>query len=69
MTGTKLDLRTFEVVVDTNPELPHHKVRAAYFKDEGGFVTFKDADNQAVFAIRADRLRSIERLPDTEPKR
>lgn len=64
MTSTKLELRTFRVIVDANPELPYHTVQAAYFKDEGGFVTFKDADNQAVFSIRADRLRSIERLPE-----
>ncbi|MCW7941675.1 hypothetical protein AAW14_06430 [Streptomyces hygroscopicus] len=42
------------------------RVRAAYFKEEGTFVVFKDADNQAVYSVRQDHLVSVERLDEQQ---
>jgi hypothetical protein len=41
-----------------------NRVDAAYFKSEGGFTTFKDSDNAAVYSVRNDCLVSIERVQD-----
>jgi hypothetical protein len=38
------------------------KLYAAYYKSDGGFTTFKDADNQAVYSVRDDHVISIERV-------
>lgn len=37
-------------------------VDAAYFKQDGDFISFKDADNKVVFFVRAASVLSIERV-------
>jgi len=39
-----------------------HEVTAAYYQHEHGFVTFKDNDGQAVYAVREELVHQIERL-------
>lgn len=41
------------------------KIEAAYFKEEGRFVVFKDADNKAVYAVRSECLLHVERVTES----
>lgn len=73
MPNPKPEMRAFIVTVadgervdGTDVRAPRaRRIDAAYYKDEGVFTTFKDADNQQVFTARNDFLMSIERVPET----
>lgn len=40
-------------------------IEAAYFKEEGRFIVFKDADNKAVYAVRSECLLHVERVTES----
>lgn len=42
------------------------RIEAAYYQDENGFTTFKDADNKQVFSARNDILLTVERVPGND---
>jgi hypothetical protein len=49
--------------VDTGQRVPvSHRIDAAYYKAEGSFTTFKDADHKDVFTVRNDLLASVSRV-------
>lgn len=62
-TRTKPQMRNYRVE-STRPDGTHtmHRIDAAYFQTDGGFTTFKDDENQAVFSVRNDCLISVERV-------
>lgn len=66
MTDTKprLSMRPFLVQESLVPGSVGdiRKLYAAYYKSDGGFTAFKDADNQAVYSVRDDHVISIERV-------
>jgi hypothetical protein len=65
MSVTKPEMRTFTVEYRLDwakDDVRKRSIRAAYFKEEDGFVTFKDDSNQAVYAIRNDTLLLVERV-------
>jgi hypothetical protein len=65
MPASKPEMRTFNIEyrVDWAKDDVHKRtIHAAYFKEEDGFVTFKDSANQAVYAIRNDTLLLVERV-------
>lgn len=60
-------MRVFIVNTGALPTLHANRIEAAYYKNEGGFTTFKDTDNQPVFTVRDDHLVSVERALGAEP--
>ena len=55
--------RQYEVEVAATSGPPMLRViEAVYYKAEGNFTTFKDADNKAVFSVRDDLLVSVKRI-------
>ncbi len=60
-------MHAFIVNTGSLPTLHANRIEAAYYKSEGGFTTFKDSDNQAVFTVRDDHLVSIERANEATP--
>ena len=65
MSANKPEMRTFNIEyrVDwAKDDVLKRTILAAYFKEEDGFVTFKDSANQAVYAIRNDALLLVERV-------
>lgn len=61
------EMRVFIVNTGEVPTLHASRIEAAYYQHEGGFTTFKDRSNQAVFTVRDDHLVSIERAHGAEP--
>lgn len=60
-------MRVFIVNTGALPTLHASRIEAAYYKTEGDFTTFKDADNQPVYTVRNDHLVSVERALGAEP--
>lgn len=56
-------IHTFEArVEDLRLDVTTRTIEAAYFVDEGAFTVFKNPEHQAVYAVRSDRLLSVERV-------
>ena len=65
-------MRTFKVSITDwfSKGTFERTIDAAYFKEEGSFVTFKDDANQSVFSVQLSSLVAIERVtgqPKTQP--
>jgi len=67
MPTAPLETRVFIVNTGALPTLHAQRIEAAYYKTDGNFTTFKDADNQAVYTVRDDHLVSIERAHGANP--
>jgi hypothetical protein len=52
----------YEVEIYSGTSRTWEHVEAAYYKTEGVFTTFKDADNKAVLSVRDDLLVSVKRI-------
>jgi hypothetical protein len=59
---TSSTLHHYEVEIHNGSGLTWQPVEAAYYKSEGSFTTFKDADNKAVLSVRDDLLVSVKRV-------